>query len=126
MDKRRTILELVRRIPKGKVASYGQIAGYLPGVTPRLVGFAMAGCGGRSDIPWHRVINASGGLSGHAGAAEQRRRLEAEGVAFDAAGYIDWRRYGWRGPDPATLIAMGLEPETAFAYRRPAAGERKR
>jgi len=125
MGKHETILALVQHIPAGKVASYGQIAGYLPGVTPRLVGFAMAGCGGRADIPWHRVINASGGLSGHAGAAEQRQRLEAEGVAFDSQARIDWSRYGWAGPNPAVLMTLGLDPETAFAYRRPVAEEER-
>lgn len=117
MGKRDHILALVQGIPEGRVASYGQIAGYLPGVTPRLVGFVMAGCGGKHDVPWHRVINASGGLSGHTGAAEQRRRLEAEGVKFDTRARIDWRRYGWTGPNPALLCDLGLDPETAFAVR---------
>jgi len=125
MSKHDAILALVKRIPAGKVASYGQIAGYLPGVTPRLVGFAMAGCGGRSDVPWHRVINASGGLSGHAGAAEQRRRLEEEDVEFDNRARIDLARYGWRGPDPGILMSLGLDPETAFAMHLDKDGEER-
>jgi len=118
------IRDLVCRIPAGRVASYGQIAGYLLGVTPRLVGFAMAGCHGRSDVPWHRVINAGGAISGHAGAAEQRRRLEAEGVVFDRTARIDWSCYGWAGPDPGTLMEMGLDPEVAFELGARPAQER--
>lgn len=112
------ILALVRLIPRGRVASYGQVAGYLPGVTPAMVGFALAGRGESGDLPWHRVINAHGGISGHAGGAEQRRRLEAEGVEFGADERVDWRRFGWVGPDPLTLAEMGLDPATAFQARR--------
>jgi len=118
------IRALVRRIPAGRVASYGQIAGYLPGVTPRLVGFAMAGCHRRRDVPWHRVINAAGAISGHAGAAEQRRRLEAEGVVFDSRARVDWVRFGWPGPEPGALIELGLDPEVAFELTGGRAGER--
>ncbi len=112
------ILALVRMIPKGRVASYGQIAGYIPGVTPRMVGYALAGRGATDDAPWHRVINAHGGISGHAAGAEQRRRLLAEGVVFDKGGRVDHRRFGWCGPDPATLVEMGLDPAAAFAAAR--------
>lgn len=119
MRKAEAILELVRRIPPGRVASYGQIAGFLPGVTPRLVGYALAGSGARGDVPWHRVVNAAGGISGHAGGAEQRRRLAAEGVRFGADGRVDLARCRWRGPDAATLVAMGLDPEVALALVQP-------
>ncbi len=114
-NKTARILALVRLIPEGRVASYGQIAGYIPGVTPRMVGFALAGRGATDGVPWHRVVNAQGGISGHAAGAEQRRRLLAEGVAFDSAERIDRRRFGWPGPDPATLVEMGLDPAAAFA-----------
>ncbi len=120
MEAHRTarILALVRLIPEGRVASYGQIAGYIPGVTPRMVGFALAGRGATGDVPWHRVINAHGGISGHAAGAEQRRRLLAEGVTFDEAARVDWRRFGWPGPDPVTLLGMGLDPAAAFTAGR--------
>ncbi|WP_281301265.1 MULTISPECIES: MGMT family protein [unclassified Iodidimonas] len=120
---------LVALIPLGEVASYGQIAAHIPGVTARLVGFAMAGLGDKAPrggvsgdehtgdeagLPWHRVVNAKGTISGHAGAAEQRRRLEAEGIHFDAHHRLDMKKHGWSGPDPLTLMDLGLDPETAF------------
>lgn len=116
MDKRKTerIDALVRLVPSGKVASYGQIAGYIPGVTPRMVGYAMAGSGARSDLPWHRILNAKGSISGHAGAAEQRRLLEEEGVRFNNRERLDWALYGWSGPDHISLLELGLDPEDAF------------
>lgn len=117
--KAEAILDLVRTIPPGQVASYGQIAGYLPGVTPRLVGYALAGSGARGDVPWHRVVNAAGGISGHAGGAEQRRRLAEEGAGFGADGRVDLARCRWRGPDIATLMALGHDPEVAFALAQP-------
>lgn len=107
------IWALVRMIPSGRVASYGQIAGYIPGVTPRMVGHAMAGS--PADVPWQRVINAAGRISAHAGAADQYRLLAAEGVAIDAAGRIDLSHCRWPGPDAISLIEAGLDPEQAFA-----------
>lgn len=117
--KTEAILGLVRMIPPGQVASYGQIAGYLPGVTARLVGFALAGSGRRGDVPWQRVVNGAGGISGHAGGAEQRRRLEEEGVEFGSSGRVDRKKFGWRGPDAASLVAMGLDPEVALMLAQP-------
>jgi methylated-DNA-protein-cysteine methyltransferase-like protein len=89
----------VRRIPRGKVATYGQIAalaGY-PGAA-RQVGYALAALPEASDVPWQRVINARGEVSAraHAGAAEwQRHRLEEEGIRFGAGGRLDLARYRW-------------------------------
>lgn len=93
------IHRLVQLIPKGQVASYGMVASLLTGVTARLVGFAMAGLPPATDIPWHRVINASGGISPRPGAQEQFDRLKAEGFEFTRSGKLDWRRYAWDGPD---------------------------
>lgn len=92
------IYEMVRQIPSGKVASYGQIAHLVGGCTARMVGFAMAGLPDGSNVPWHRVINAQGKISPHGfglGSAMQHDLLEAEGVQFDASGKIDWRIFGW-------------------------------
>jgi methylated-DNA-protein-cysteine methyltransferase-like protein len=85
------VWELVRQIPRGKVAAYGHISMMLPppnGVEiesykafgPRWVGGAMAAC--PDDVPWQRVINAQGKISERAGAERQRHLLEEEGVVF--------------------------------------------
>lgn len=95
------IYAVVRRIPAGRVATYGQVAAVagLPRHA-RLVGYALAAVDGDAPIPWHRVVNAAGGIStrrdGPGGAVLQRRRLEQEGVRFDARGRIDLDAFGWR------------------------------
>lgn len=89
---------VVREIPHGRVASYGQVSAQVLGTTPRMVGFALAGLGAESDVPWHRVVNAAGRISLPSDSpahAEQRRRLEIEGVVFSPAGAIDLDAYGW-------------------------------
>jgi len=97
---------IVRQIPRGKVASYGQIAKMIPppnGVdieaytafAPRWVGGAMANC--PDDVPWQRVINSQGKISERAGAEKQRQLLEQEGVEFDAKDRVDLKKYGWSG-----------------------------
>ena len=106
---------IVRQIPRGVVSTYGQLASMIPvpsGVDEndyeRLgavwTGKAMNAVSSSddSDIPWQRVINSQGGISlpeGSRAAVEQRRRLEAEGVTFSAAGKINLNRFGWDGPD---------------------------
>ena len=108
------VWELVRQIPKGKVAAYGQIALMLPppnGVEieaykafgPRWVGGAMAAC--PDDVPWQRVINSQGKISPRPGGAEkQRLLLEQEGVEFDAKDRVDLKKYGWRGPSNGEIV----------------------
>jgi alkylated DNA nucleotide flippase Atl1 len=64
-------------------------------------------------VPWWRVINAQGGISMPANspaAAEQRARLEAEGLVFDANDHLDLARVGWAGPAPDWLASRGLLP----------------
>ncbi len=117
--RRERVFALVRLIPRGRVASYGGIARFVPGVTPRLVGFMMAGLPEGADVPWQRVVNAQGTVSPHAHAAEQVRLLEAEGVRFDARGRIDLRRFGWDGPEPEALAALGLDPLDLIADEEP-------
>lgn len=103
------VWNLVRQIPRGKVASYGQIAMMIPppvGVdlesykafSPRWVGGAMAAC--PDDVPWQRVINSQGKISERSGAERQRQLLEEEDVIF-VKDKIDFKKYGWRGPDEA-------------------------
>jgi methylated-DNA-protein-cysteine methyltransferase-like protein len=86
----------VEAIPRGRVASYGQVAlaAGLPG-RARMVGKALAGLPPDSRVPWQRVVNARGELSltGESG-REQRRLLEREGVRFGPSGRVDLRRFG--------------------------------
>lgn len=94
--------DVVRRIPPGRVATYGQVASQagLPG-RARQVGYAMAALPNGSDVPWHRVVNARGEVSRRSGgtAFEQIQRvvLEAEGVRFNAHGRIDLGEFRWDG-----------------------------
>jgi len=108
------VWNLVKQIPKGKVASYGQIALMLQppnGVEfeaykafgPRWVGGAMAAC--PDDVPWQRVINSQGKISPRPGGAEkQRLLLEQEGVEFDAKDRVDFKKYGWKGLDDGDIV----------------------
>ena len=103
------VWDLVRRIPQGRVATYGQIAAMLPppaGVDgkaylafgPRWVGGAMAAC--PPDVPWHRVINAQGKISERrsGGQSTQLALLEDEGVSADHLERIDLDLHRWREP----------------------------
>ena len=94
------IYATIRRIPPGKVATYGQIAA-LAGLPrrARLVGTALREAPDSLDIPWQRVINAGGRVSprGDLGVREgyQRHLLEEEGVVFSSSGRVDLERFGW-------------------------------
>ena len=93
------IYEVVRRIPRGRVATYGQAA-ELAGLAghARQVGYALHALPDGTTVPWHRVLNARGALSlrRSAGQITQRIRLEREGVRFDAGGRIQLERLRWR------------------------------
>ena len=89
----------VDSIPRGCVATYGQVAreALLPG-RARLVGRALRDLPQGSKLPWHRVINAAGKISvPGASAALQRQRLKREGVQVDERGRISLAKYGWDG-----------------------------
>lgn len=93
------IYAVVRRIPRGRVASYGQVAA-LAGLhgRARQVGYALHALPDGTRVPWHRVINAAGRVSRRAvpGAElSQRMLLQREGVRFGAGGRIALARYGW-------------------------------
>ncbi len=94
---RERVYEIVRRIPVGRVMSYGQIADLLgEGYTARTVGFVMHAADERD--PWHRVINAQGACSTGRVIVppdKQQRMLEAEGVTFDARGRCNIARLRW-------------------------------
>lgn len=113
MSYQEKVYALVRLVPAGQVATYGQIADHIAGCTPRMVGFALSALPPDADVPWQRIINArGGGISprGSDGSARQRVLLEAEGIAFGEDGRTDLRRYRWPGPPPPWLAARGLLP----------------
>ena len=95
-----SILAAVRRIPRGRVATYGQIAAVAGlGRQPRLVGYALHALPSSTTVPWHRVINARGMVSirsDGAASLSQRLLLEREGVQFDGRGRVSLERYLWR------------------------------
>ena len=100
--------EVVFRIPPGKVASYGQVAGLagLPGYA-RQVGYALNANPYGRELPWWRVLNARGEISLSAadgGKGQQMELLEAEGVEVDDRGRVSLRVFGW---EPATDGADG-------------------
>ena len=95
----RAVFHLVGQIPRGKVATYGQLATLLgfPRAA-RAVGYAMKRC--PHDLPWQRVVNARGGISLRAnvsGMITQRVLLEHEGIPF-RRGRVDLDRYRWARP----------------------------
>ncbi len=118
------VWDIVRQIPTGTVATYGQIAAMIPvpaGVEhddysrlgPRWVGDAMNAVSRIDEptIPWHRVINAKGGISlpdTSKAAALQRARLRAEKVLLDDAERVDLDEFGWEGADAEWLEQHGL------------------
>ena len=93
-----TIQETVSHIPRGKVATYGEIArlsGFIG--QARLVGYALHNLPRRTTLPWHRVINAKGEISLprlHGQYQRQKRLLAKEGVVFKR-GKIDLDKFGW-------------------------------
>ena len=103
LNAQQQVLELVRRIPQGRVMTYGQIAELMAGrLSPRAVGWMMHRC--PDGTPWQRVVNASGGCSTdrlpNIPEGLQRAMLEAEGVEFRDSGTLDLKRYRWN-PRPS-------------------------
>jgi uncharacterized protein YeaO (DUF488 family)/alkylated DNA nucleotide flippase Atl1 len=116
----RRIYDTVSRIPKGRVATYGQVA-EVAGLPrrARLVGRALRELDEGSDVPWHRVVNAKGTISlrgdllDHEGLQEQL--LRREGVDFDGRA-IPLERYGWqaaRGAKAAGTAKRGARARPA-------------
>ncbi len=95
------IFDVVRRIPRGHVATYGQVA-RLAGFPrhARLVGYALHALPEGNDVPWHRVVNAQGRISPRSdlmGREDlQRLMLEDEGVRFSRDGVLSLARYQWQ------------------------------
>ena len=95
------IYAVVKEIPPGKVATYGQIATIVsPGLPARIVGYALHGLSKGTEVPWHRVINSQGKISYAATQQEhdslQQKLLEQEGIQFSSEGKIDLHKYRWK------------------------------
>ncbi len=101
----------VRRVPRGRVATYGQIA-ELAGLEghARQAGYALHALPSNSGVPWHRVVNARGEVSARSSGDShelQRHLLEAEGIDFDARGRIDLGWFRWKPRDSSHRIRPG-------------------
>ena len=99
-DFRTLVLAVVAKIPKGKLASYGQVA-LLAGFPqrPRQVGMVLSGLPEGTDLPWHRVVNTRGYVPSRGrwwGAFEQITRLRDEGIEVDDQGNLDLEAHRWR------------------------------
>ena len=117
---RERVYRIVRRIPLGRVMTYGQIAYLLgPGYTPRTVGFVMHGAD-EKNTPWHRVINSQGRCSTGGvvlPADKQQRMLEAEGVEFTAGGTCNLEKVIWQ-PGPKKTEKSETAKARSALYRR--------
>jgi len=94
----RRVKELIKRIPKGKVATYGQIAAYAGNPrAARQVVWILHSSSGKEKLPWHRVINSKGRISlkPNYGYEIQRELLRKEGIEFDENDTVDLDRYLW-------------------------------
>ncbi len=96
------VIELIKSIPKGKVATYGQIAcltGFYPSVL-RVV-WILHSCSKKERLPWHRVVNRRGTISLKPGAGYEKQKeiLLREGIVFDEKGRIDLERFLWNPDD---------------------------
>jgi len=95
------IYAVVSRIPRGRVATYGQVAAEagMPHA-PRVAGYALHALPPGSSVPWHRVVAAGGRLSlgklDPSSAITQRLRLEHEGVRFDGRGCVEMEDHAWK------------------------------
>jgi methylated-DNA-protein-cysteine methyltransferase related protein len=92
------IYAVIRKVPKGKVATYGQIA-QLAGIGPhaRMVGYALHALTPDKRVPWHRIVGAGGIIKLPVeGAKIQRSLLKKDGVLADSRGRIPMDRFGWR------------------------------
>lgn len=103
MDNRnQRVWRIVKQIPLGRVATYGQIAelaGLVGRSAARQVGYSLAALNSDTSVPWHRVINVAGKISARGDPDRpdyQRILLEAEGIEFGLGGVIDLARFIWR------------------------------
>jgi methylated-DNA-protein-cysteine methyltransferase-like protein len=136
------IYRVVRRIPAGRVATYGQVA-ELVGVPggARVAGAAMKVASSATGIPWHRVLGKAGprrariAIHDPVGAAVQRGLLERERVQVGDRGLVALDRYGWIPVDPAgaararprsgSALAASPRPRPRSASKRRASSSRR-
>lgn len=111
----RAVYNAVRRIPTGRVVTYGQVAAMLGHPrAARAVGTALSRLPRNLSrvVPWQRVINAAGRIS-HKGdlfrPELQRTLLEKEGVKFSASGQVDLKKYRWAGPARERRVRTTVE-----------------
>jgi methylated-DNA-protein-cysteine methyltransferase related protein len=101
------VYRVVREIPAGRVTNYGAIARYLSlRAGARMVGWAMSASHTRPDVPAHRVVNASGVLSGKlffGSPTRMQELLEAEGVRVEDDRVVDFKTRFW---DPSAELAV--------------------
>lgn len=93
------IIKLIKSVPKGRVATYGQIAalaGYPRGA--RQVSWVLSGYGKKEKLPWFRIINSQGRISIplDKGYFRQKKLLEAEGVKFGDQDTVDLKKFAWK------------------------------
>lgn len=113
------IYKVVEQVPRGQVASYGDIAAIVgDGCDARIVGHALGGLGPRAaKVPWQRIINHTGRIS--TSGMRQRELLEAEGVEFDERGHALLERFHWAGPSEEWCKASGFQPLAKPEEARP-------
>ena len=115
---------LIKRIPRGKVATYGQVAALAGSPRgARQVAWILHSSSERDDLPWHRVINRNGRISlphGY-GYELQKSLLEGEKIVFDEDDNIDLKRYGWRPAlKPAKSVKRKIVKCSSCESRSPA------
>lgn len=129
----RAIHQVVRRIPRGRVATYGQVAELagIPGGA-RIAGAAMKTSTRADRLPWQRVIAKAGRTRGRiaihdpVGAAVQRQLLEDEGVAVGDSGLVALDRFGWLPGEPRARGARAGSARGASPRRPPRSGSTRR
>lgn len=126
------VYKVVKRIPRGRVATYGQVSRLLPKRwSAALVGWALHKLPGDTDIPWFRVVDSEGKLGTRrlpgSSARMQEALLEAEGIRLDRDGRLDLARFQWGGEVKAKKVRKvskrPLSPKARPAPRR-ASGRR--
>lgn len=109
------VWDVVRQIPYGMVATYGQITKLVPqpenisaedyqSSAAQWVGLAMSAC--PDDVPWQRVVNSQGKISYKSASVRQKRLLQSEGVLF-SEDRLNLNEYQWRGPGQSVEPAQG-------------------